>query len=60
MRAEFDLSDLPRGLQKQFTNQLCEISFIFNWVIILQGLAQIGIDEIATDGTVKSWTLQGF
>ena len=42
----------PWGLWKQFANQFFEMSFIFNWVIVLQGLAQVGIDEIAADGTV--------
>lgn len=40
-------------LQKQFVKQFFEIIFVFNWVIILWDLAQIGIDEIIADGTVK-------
>lgn len=40
-------------LQKQFVKQFFKIIFVFNWVIILWDLAQIGIDEIIADGTVK-------
>lgn len=40
-------------LQKRFVKQFFEIIFVFNWVIILRDLAQIGIDEIIADGTVK-------